>query len=809
MEHGTRFMVRGQPQGRQMDHPGGAVTETTQAQDAPYVVAVRALCEFTAKRGDLDLRFTPSPSAQEGMLGHKLVTARRGGHYQCEVSLAGNYKDLTVRGRADGYDEQLNQLEEIKTYRGDLAAMKANHRALHWAQAKVYGWLLCCKLGLQQLNVALVYFDIGSQKETVLVEPFTADGLQEFFEGHCERFLAWAAQEQAHRHGRDATLAGLKFPHETFRPGQRELAEAVYKSASSGRCVLAQAPTGIGKTVGTVFPLLKAMPSQALDKVYFLAAKTPGRRLALDALHRITQGASKPLRVLELVARDKACEHPDKACNGDSCPLAKGFYDRLPAARSAAVQAATLDKHALREVALAHNICPYYLGQDLVRWADVVVGDYNYYFDSNAMLHGLATANQWRVSVLVDEAHNMVERARKMYSAELDKSSLRAAKKAAPAPLGKALDKLGRAWTELHRDQEAGYQVYPELPQKFRGALQQASSAIMDHEGVATGSLDPRLQEFLFDVLHFSRLAEQFGQHSLFDVTLATAPDGKPHSLLCLRNVVPGPFLASRFTTARSVALFSATLSPTDYYTNMLGLPDNTAAIEVGSPFEAGQLSVQVSGHISTRYAHRQRSLAPIVTLMARQYRARPGNYLAFFSSYKYLEQVACEFVQSHAGIAVWQQSRKMGEAQRDAFLARFEAGGQGIGFAVLGGSFAEGIDLPGERLIGAFIATLGLPQVNVVNEQMKERMAAVFESGYDYTYLYPGLQKVVQAAGRVIRTTTDRGVIHLMDDRFGRAEIRPLLPSWWKVDRYAEGTAPSLKPVVSKPASYTHATPE
>ncbi|MBC7437691.1 MAG: ATP-dependent DNA helicase [Bdellovibrionales bacterium] len=773
-----------------MDHPGGAITGTVQAQAFPYVVAVRALCEFTAKRGDLDLRFTPSPSAQEGMLGHKLVTARRGGHYECELSLTGDYKNLSVRGRADGYDGQLNQLEEIKTYRGDLAAMRANHRALHWAQAKVYGWLLCSKLGLQDLNVALVYLDISSQKETLLVECFTSAALQQFFEEHCERFLAWAKQEQAHRQARDATLAALQFPHESFRPGQRELAEAVYKSASSGRCVLAQAPTGIGKTVGTVFPLLKAMPSQKLDKLYFLAAKTPGRRLALDALARVMHGAPRPLRVLELVARDKACEHPDKACNGDSCPLAKGFYDRLPAARSAAVEAATLDKPALREIALAHNICPYYLGQDLVRWADAVVGDYNYYFDMTAMLHSLAMANQWRVSLLVDEAHNLVERARKMYSAELNQSSLRAAKKAAPAALKKALDKLGRAWTELHRDQETGYQVYPTLPQKFSSAMLQATSALMDQESAAPGSLDARLQEFLFEVLRFSRLGEQFGQHSLFDVTLSTGPDGKAHSTLCLRNVVPAPFLASRFAAARSAALFSATLSPTDYYTGMLGLPEDTVAMEVGSPFRAEQLSVQVSRHISTRYTHRQRSLAPIAALMARQYHARPGNYLAFFSSYDYLEQVAAGFAQSHAGIATWQQSRKMGETERDAFLARFHPGGQGIGFAVLGGSFAEGIDLPGERLIGAFIATLGLPQVNLVNEQMKERMAAVFGSGYNYTYLYPGLQKVVQAAGRVIRTLTDEGVIHLMDDRFGRAEIRPLLPAWWSVEGYAGAAA-------------------
>ncbi|RYX89220.1 MAG: ATP-dependent DNA helicase [Comamonadaceae bacterium] len=757
-----------------------------------YVVAVRALCEFTAKAGDLDLRFTPSPSAQQGIAGHKLVAGRRGAAYQSEVSLAGEWKNLRVRGRADGYNASLNRLEEVKTFRGDLAAMRANHRALHWAQARVYGWLMCQKLGLDAIQVALVYLDIGTQKETVLEENRSASELREHFELHCGRFLDWAQQELQHRQDRDARLAALTFPHAQFRPGQRELAEAVYRSAASGRCLMAQAPTGIGKTVGTVFPLLKAVPAQKLDKVFFLAAKTPGRQLALDALDRVAGPlpAGAPLRVLELVARDKACEHPDKACHGDSCPLAKGFYDRLPQARQEAVSAARLDKDALRTVALKHEVCPYYLAQEMARWADVIVGDYNYYFDASAMLHGMATASQWRVGVLVDEAHNMVERARGMYSASLDRLALKAARNAAPASLAKALGKLDRAWTEVQRDQEQAYQVYPDLPAKFLGALLQAATAIMDHEDAAAASMEQALQAFFFDLLHFSRMAEQFGDHSLFDVTLGTHRE----STLCLRNVVPAPFLRSRFADAHSVALFSATLSPPDYYSDMLGLPDKAVAMEVGSPFRAEQLAVHVARHISTRFAHRQQSLAPIAELMGRQYRELPGNYLAFVSSYDYLEQVAALFGQLHGDIPAWQQSRGMGEAARDAFLARFEAGGRGIGFAVLGGSFAEGIDLPGERLIGAFIATLGLPQVNPVNEQMKARMGGIFGAGYDYTYLYPGLQKIVQAAGRVIRTTTDRGVIHLMDDRFGRPEIRKLLPAWWKVEKEEGQVAPSRR---------------
>ncbi len=785
--------------GRDAGHAADAAADEACADGnaGTYSVAVRAMCEFTAKAGDLDLRFTPSPSAQEGILGHRLVAARRGGGYQSEIALAGSYKELRVRGRADGYDAALNQLEEVKTYRGDLAAMRANHRALHWAQARVYGWLLCDRLGLAQLVVALVYLDVMTQEETVLQEQHTAAGLREFFEAQCELFLGWAGREVAHRRERDAMLAGLKFPHAEFRPGQRDLAEAVYRSAASGRHLLAQAPTGIGKTVGTVFPLLKAMPAQGLDRIFYLAAKTPGRRLALDALRLATGPGTRPLRVLELVARDKACEHPDKACHGGSCPLAKGFYDRLPQARAAAADAAWLDRAALREVALAHNICPYYLGQDMAHWADVAVGDYNYWFDTTAMLHGLATAGEWRVGLLVDEAHNMVERARGMYSAALDRAGLRAAKKAAPAPLKKVLDKLARSWAELHRDQESTYAVHPAIPQKFRHALQQAATAIMEHEAAAAGELDGALQDFLFGLLHFSRLAEEFGGHSLFDITLAGGHAGSqqgagkaPDSTLCLRNVIPAPFLAGRFAAAHCAALFSATLNPTHYYTDMLGLPDNTVAIDVGSPFRAEQLSVQVARHISTRYSHRGGSLAPIVALMARQYRSRPGNYLAFLSSYDYLEQLAGLFGECHGDIPAWRQSRNMGEAGRDEFLARFQAGGSGVGFAVLGGSFAEGIDLPGERLVGAFIATLGLPQVNPVNEQMKARMAEAFGAGYDYAYLYPGLQKVVQAAGRVIRTPTDEGVVHLMDDRFARPEIRRLLPRWWAVGLAARPAA-------------------
>lgn len=751
-----------------------------------YVVAVRALCEFTAKAGDLDVRFTPSPSAQEGVAGHTLVASRRPDHYESEITLTGSYQHLRVRGRADGYDPETNQLEEVKTFRGHLDRMPANHRALHWAQAKVYGWLLCQDRGLDSIDVALVYFDIGTQEETVLVETHSADDLKAFFELQCERFIGWSEQEVMHREARDAACGALGFPYGDFRPGQRQLAEAVYRSASQGCAVMAQAPTGIGKTVGTLFPLLKACPSQGIDKVFFLTAKTSGRSMALDALDLIARSDdAPPLRVLELVARKKACEHPDKACHGEACPLAKGFYDRVADARADAVSIARLDRESLRDIALQHEVCPYYLSQDLARWADVIIGDYNYYYDSNAMLFGLTLANQWKVSVLVDEAHNLVDRGRKMYSAELSQAGLKDIRLYAPPTLKKPLEKLNRIWNEVNREQTETYTAYEAVPAKWLIALQQAVTAVGEELTERPAGVDEALQQFYFDALRFQRIADSFGAHSLFDITLiepASARPKAPTSVMNLRNVVPASFLAPRFAAARSTALFSATLSPHHFYQETLGLPKATPWIDVASPFVAEQLSVQVVGNISTRYQHRDRSLDPIATLMARQYRERPGNYLAFFSSFDYLQKVLTLFQSRHPDIEVWSQSRGMDEAAQSGFLARFAPDSRGIGFAVLGGSFSEGVDLPGSRLIGAFIATLGLPQINDVNQQMRARVDALGKSGYDTIYLYPGMQKVVQAAGRVIRTQTDSGVVYLIDDRFARPEVRDLLPAWWQV---------------------------
>ncbi|MEP6883915.1 MAG: ATP-dependent DNA helicase [Gammaproteobacteria bacterium] len=738
-----------------------------------FPVSVKALCHFTAKKGDLDRRFTPAPSAQEGVWGHAQAAARRGATYDTEVALSGTEASLTVRGRADGYDAALRRIDEFKTFRGDLARMKGNHRALHWAQLKTYGALLCRRDELTHLDLALVYFDIDSQEETVLTERIEAEVLDARFAEACAQFSTWAHHETAHQVARNAALLGLQFPHANFHAGQRLLAEAVYKAALRKQCVLAQAPTGIGKTVGTLFPMLKAMAQGKLDKIFYLAAKSTGRQTALEATQLLK--ASKPgltLRVLELVAREKACVNPERSCHGESCPLARGFYDRLDAARTAAVTVGHMDQAALRNVAATHQVCPYYLSQELVRWADVVIGDYNYYFDAGGLLFGLATENDWRVGLLVDEAHNLIERARAMHTVTLEESDLRAAMSKAPAPIKRALMQLARRWTDLCDAQTADYCVLDKLPAPFLTALKQAVMSLSEFAADQIELLGEELERFYFDALRFCQLADEFAEHSIMDIA---------DTRICIRNVIPAPFLKRRFAIAHACILFSGSLNPPTFYCDLLGLPDDTVFLDVPSPFNSEQLSVRVVGDISTRWNNRRASLLPIATLVAAQYTAQPGNYLVFLSSFEYLQDVFTEFSGCYPLIPAWRQHRSMSETDRCEYISRFTPDGSGIGFAVLGGAFAEGIDLTGDRLIGAFIATLGLPQVNAINEAISDSLQQNFGVGYEYTYLYPGLQKVTQAAGRVIRSTSDRGTLYLIDERYLRPEVSRHLPRWWK----------------------------
>ena len=358
------------------------------------------------------------------------------------------------------------------------------------------------------------------------------------------------------------------------------------------------------------------------------------------------------------------------------------------------------------------------------------------------------------------------------------------ARQFATAPIAESLARLQNAWPGISDGADASYAVLPDPPARFAAALGEVIATITGYMADAAVELPPDLLRFYFDALHFARMAESFGSHSIFDLSRQSDPaaSGSLPPDLCIRNVVPGHFLRQRYAASVTTILFSATLSPQHFYADTLGLDAKTAWLDVETSFDANQLSVHVVRHIPTRYGKRAASFAPIAELIATQHALQPGNYLAFFSSFDYMERTAEAFRLAHIDVPCWTQSRAGDAIARHAFLARFTSGGNGIGFAVLGGAFAEAIDLPGNLLIGAFIATLGLPQVNPVNEALRGRMQAAFGAGYDYAYLYPGLRKVVQAAGRVIRTASDRGSVFLIDARFDRPEVRRLLPRWWRL---------------------------
>ncbi|MEO7337407.1 MAG: ATP-dependent DNA helicase, partial [Caldimonas sp.] len=338
-------------------------------------------------------------------------------------------------------------------------------------------------------------------------------------------------------------------------------------------------------------------------------------------------------------------------------------------------------------------------------------------------------------------------------------------------------------WREMQCGQAEPYRVLPEEPARFISGLRDVTAAISDHLAESSSEPDGTLLRFHFDALHFLRLIDVFGAHSIIDLSIAPDSSASPRNeaTLTLRNLLPAPHLRARFKAARACVLFSATLTPLAFHRDTLGLPDDSAWIDVEAPFVAGQLAVRIARDVSTRYHDRGASLGAVADIIARQFDAAPGNYLAFFSSFEYLLQVAACFAERHPAVPIWAQSRGMPSVDRDAFLDRFTEVGTGVGFAVLGGSFGEGIDLPGRRLVGAFVATLGLPPFDPVNQHMRQRMEADFPgAGYQYAYLYPAIQKVVQAVGRVIRTPDDRGVVHLIDDRFARPDVIRLLPAWW-----------------------------
>jgi DNA excision repair protein ERCC-2 len=755
------------------------------AGNKPKAVAIKTLVEFSAKTGSLDRRFTPSPTGLEGIEGHKKVSAKRHKEYLTEVSLSITYNDITFRGRADGFNPKTQCIEEIKTFYGDVDRIPDNHRELHWAQAKCYGWLYCAQHGLEEINLALIYFELRNEQEYSFEEIWSAKDLQDYFEHLAETYCAWNHQLSFRQEALYAWLKQLQFPYGTMHASQRIMAEAVYKSAATGRVLMAEAPTGTGKTLAALFPTLKAMPRTPVDKIFYLTAKTTGKQLALENIALIASDKNQqvPLRTLELTAQEKSCLEPLKKCRGDSCDYALDFYKKLKLARQAAFKISILDKQALNQLAQEFTICPFYLSMEMSRWVDIVVADVNYYFDGTPLLLALTQEFDWKPSLLVDESHNLIDRGRSMYTATLNRADLLSAKKSAPTIIKKLLEKTNKAWLYLLKTipkETANYIRLDLLPEKLGIALEEFTNGYIEflQQNPDHPVQESITQEVFFNALNYQRILELYDEDFCIDMQNV----GTKEKVLTLRNLIPARQLGARLGFAHSACFFSATLHPVNYYQTLLGLPENSVHIKAPSPFTKEQLTIHIATQLSTRYKDRAAAINPLCKIIVQQLQDIPGNALVFFPSYEFLQQAE---KQLHIHLATTDiellvQSRRMSEQDRDLFITRFNQQDNLLGLAVLGGAFSEGIDLAGNALKGAFIATLGLPQVNPINEHVRDVMQEKFGEGYDFTYTYPGIQKVIQAAGRVIRKTSDDGYVWLLDQRFEQQHIKRLLPEWW-----------------------------
>lgn len=754
---------------------------------AEYTVAVKVLAEFCHREGDIDHRFTPSPTGSQGTEGHQRCYRRRPASYQPEYPVAIDTEWgaglLRVQGRADGYDSERALVEEIKTCRVDPARIPASVTRLHLAQGRLYAGLIAKQEDLPGLTVQLTWLQLDEDKEYPLEQFYTRAELDQFLQQTLSSYAGWLAQLAESVRLRDLGLASMAFPYVDFRAGQRQIAELVYKCVDQSGQLLLEAPTGIGKTAAVLFPAIKGLATDKHDRVIFTTAREVGRRTAEDTLRHFGSkgwcGSS-----LTLTARDKVCFSPGKACHGDDCPFARGYYDRLPAAREAALSKRHLNREAIELLAREHDICPYQLALDMVDWVDVVVADLHYVYSLTAGLSERASSDQNRWTVLIDEAHNLPGRARDMYRASLAKTELMHARLNTRGPVKSALDRINRVFLTLQKGQwdEPDYDCSTSIPEKMLLALQDFVSAA--GEALAADPMvmqrNPGLLDFYFQVLQFLRVADQWGDEFRFEKTRGT---GKQSLRLTLNCLDPARLLAQRQNHMHASIAFSATLSPTDWLRPALGYADSAVCRQLASPFAPEQLAVSLETGIDTRYKHRGATLGALSSRITEWLEQQPGNCIVYFPSYRYLQD-CLSLLQSNeqmtAGRTLWIQGASADPAEREALLPLLQARRDVAAFCMLGGIFGEGVDLPGDALASVVIVGVGLPQVNRQTEQLREHFQAVYSRGFEFAYLYPGLQKVNQAMGRVVRGTTDRGHALLIDNRYGQRDYRSLLAPWW-----------------------------
>lgn len=754
-----------------------------------FRISVRELVEYTLRAGDLDLSSFGGEHPVMAIRAHQAIQRRRPDGYEAEVAVrhevATGTCRLDIHGRIDGVlrDGGRVVIDEIKTTRRNLDRIEMEENPVHWGQAKCYAYIYGVQNGLNEITVQLTYCQLEEERTVEIRRTFSSAELSAFFDRLITQYGRWVSTIMDWVMRRDSSIERLSFPFERCRPGQEEMIRSTAAAIERGAQLLIRAPTGIGKTMAVVFAAVQALAQRPAGKVFYLTARTTGRNAAEQAL-LILRRNGLHLKCLTLVAKEKSCFNPDKACNGADCVYARGFYDRINSALAAAFDQEIFTREAVLDMAREHLVCPFEFSLELSLWVDMMICDYNYVFDPRVYLRRFFEEGDRDHILLVDEAHNLVDRAREMYSAALRKRSvmgLRKTVKGAFPELYRVLGKLNTCLVRLRKELPGPEDALarPECPADLCRALRQcAATAEQWLARNEKASFRDELLDAYFEFRRFLSTAERYDAH--YTTYYHRREKDLAVTLFCID---PSDHLRAVLERCSAAVFMSATLTPVDYFRRLFGCRDEAETLALPSPFPPGNLRVLIAGRISALYRYREFTKNDVARMISVLTDHKDGNYLIFFPSYEYMRMVHDVFVTRRPRARVMMQRANMTEPERDDFLACFnEPGGPGItGFVVMGGFFAESIDLAGERLTGAAIIGVGFPQISFERELIKEYFDRADGTGYAFAYQIPGMIKVLQAAGRVIRSEEDRGVVLLIDTRYTEPSYRKMLPEEWR----------------------------
>ena len=750
-------------------------------------ISIRNLVEFIMRHGSIDNRYTSSIKAIEGIRGHQRVQKSYGDNYTAEVPLKYTltYEDLEimVEGRADGIliEDEKTIIDEIKTTTKDLLLIDENTNPLHWAQAKCYGYIYSMQNELDNIDIQITYYNIDTKSTRILRQSYTLKELEEFFFWLIDEYKSWAQLESDWVNKRNESIKKLKFPFENYRPGQRELAVRVYKSITDSKKCFAQAPTGTGKTISTIFPAIKAMGEDKTSKIFYLTAKTITREVAQNTIS-LMRKKDLNLKAVTITAKEKICKMDEVNCNPEYCPYANGYFDRINnSLKDILAKYNDYSKDNIEKISEEYMLCPFELSLDLTNLSDVIICDYNYVFDPRVYLKRFFDTKTTDYTFLIDEAHNLVDRAREMYSATLNEEKF--------VKVKKLISKKDKRITKVIKEIQYYFEdkledlttldendlVESEAPLELCEIL---SSFIkfVDEYLARTNEENEELMDLYFDVYSFLSISDFYDKN--YTTIYTKTFNGMTIKIYCVN---PQKVIEEKMKKAKSNIIFSATLIPMDYFMKMYSYDEEDFIINLKSPFDVKNRLLMIGDNVATTYSKRFETSEDIASYIANCVQAKKGNYMVFFPSYKYMDLVFDKMKENYPNINTSIQESNMSEEEKEEFLSMFDEDNKEthVGFCVLGGHFSEGIDLTNDKLIGVIIVGVGMPQIGIERDIIKDHMKDS-NKGFDYAYVYPGMIKVLQAAGRCIRTDDDKGVILLLDKRYSQRIYQSLFPYEW-----------------------------